>query len=159
MNEGIVVLGFMKEIFSLARKHFWILLKRNRSWQVPNPLFNEDPLYCLPPISNFVQPPTSSLFLLSCCFGWMCHYATSNVLFCLIMDLNLLSLGTLVLAAPCCMFYATRHQTYWRFDTNNPVLWFDTIHPSPPLPLPPVSLGGEGLGDFRRWAGRGVGMK
>ena len=37
------------------------------------------------------------------------------------MDLNLLSLGTLVPAARCFVFYLLRHQIYWRFGTNDTV--------------------------------------
>ena len=58
--------------------------------------------------------PPPKLFLLPCLFGWMCHHASSNVLY-----LNLLNFGFLVLAAHCCVFYATRHQTYWRFGMND----------------------------------------
>ena len=35
------------------------------------------------------------------------------------MDLNLWSLGTLVLAVTCCVFYTTRHQFYRRFVTDD----------------------------------------
>ena len=38
-----------------------------------------------------------------------------------IMDLNLSSLGNLVLTTPCCVFYATRNQIYTRCNTNNMV--------------------------------------
>ena len=34
------------------------------------------------------------------------------------MDLLLLSLGTLLPEAPCYVFYATMHQVYCRFDTD-----------------------------------------
>ena len=40
------------------------------------------------------------------------------------MDLNLSSLGTLVPAAPCFVFYLLRHQIYWRFGTDDMVFWF-----------------------------------
>ena len=43
------------------------------------------------------------------------------------MDLKFLSLASLVLAAPCCVFYATGHQIY-EFDRYTwflIVLWFD----------------------------------
>ena len=36
------------------------------------------------------------------------------------MDVNLLIIGTVVPAAPC-VFYATAHQIYWRFDTDDMV--------------------------------------
>ena len=38
-----------------------------------------------------------------------------------IKDLKLLSFGTLVLAAPCSIFYATWDQIYWSFDTDEMV--------------------------------------
>ena len=37
------------------------------------------------------------------------------------MDLNLLSLGTLVPAAPCCGFYTKVNQICTRFDTDDTV--------------------------------------
>ena len=62
------------------------LISKTHSWQrVPNPLFYEDPLYCLPPIpppfSNFVQPSLSALFVAL----FLCFHVTANVLFCLMM--------------------------------------------------------------------------
>ena len=47
------------------------------------------------------------------------------------MDLNLASLGALVTAAPWCVFYATRHQTYRSFNTDDMVfastlIWYQT---------------------------------
>ena len=47
------------------------------------------------------------------------------------MDLNLLNLGILVLAAPGCVFYTTRNQIYWRPDKNSMVfastlIWYHT---------------------------------
>ena len=45
------------------------------------------------------------------------------------MDLNLLSLATLVLAALCCLFYATRDQMHWIFEiysivSANTLIWY-----------------------------------
>ena len=47
------------------------------------------------------------------------------------MDLTLSSLGTLVAAAPCCVFYATKCQVYWRFDMDDinfasTLIWYHT---------------------------------
>ena len=38
-----------------------------------------------------------------------------------VVDLNLLHLGILVLEAPCCVLYATRHRIYWKFNKNHMV--------------------------------------
>ena len=48
-------------------------------------------------------------------FGWMGDYATFDVLFYLIvkMELHMPSLGTLVPEGPWCVFYSTRRQVYW----------------------------------------------
>ena len=54
------------------------------SWQrFPNPLFYEDPPILLTPFFKFCLFPP--LFVLPFSFGWMCHQATFNVLFCLIL--------------------------------------------------------------------------
>ena len=47
------------------------------------------------------------------------------------MDLNFLNLGTLILAAPCCAFYGTRHRIYRRCDMDDTVfvctlIWYHT---------------------------------
>ena len=44
------------------------------------------------------------------------------------MEVNFLSLGTLVLAAPCCAFHATKYQIYW-LETDDRVFtnWFDMV--------------------------------
>ena len=83
-------------------------------------------LYCL--LSSFFvfyfqspfpfSPP--ALFLLPCIFGWMCDFATSNVLFyfillILLMDLHFLSLGTLLAGLPCYVSARKRHQIYCTF--------------------------------------------
>ena len=64
------------------------------SWQRgSNPLFYENPLYCLPPsffkfcptpsppLPCHLQPPPQLFFRLSCFFGWMGYHATLDVLF------------------------------------------------------------------------------
>ena len=111
-------------------------------------LYEDLPLYCLflcqivsNPLPLPPPPPhptphthtqTHTLFLL-CYFGWISHHAIANVLILLsdIIVLNLLSLGTLVLVAPCCVFYATRHQICWSFNTDDVVfastlIWYHT---------------------------------
>lgn len=47
----------------------------------------------------------------------MCDHARSNVLFCLLMLHTKIcqALGILI-PALCCVFYATRHHIYWRFE-------------------------------------------
>ena len=47
------------------------------------------------------------------------------------MGLNLSTLDILVPAAPCCVFYAARHQIYWRSDMGDLVfagtlIWYHT---------------------------------
>ena len=90
--------------------------------------------YPLPPLSLFFllwrptyvacSPASTLLFLLPCSFGWMCDHARYNVLH--IIDLNLLSLNILVTAAPCYVFYAIRHQIYWRFYLDD-MVFADTL--------------------------------
>ena len=48
-------------------------------------------------------------------FGWMGDYTTFDVLFYLIvkMELHMPSLSTLVPEGPWCVFYSTRRQVYW----------------------------------------------
>ena len=40
---------------------------------------------------------------------------------------NLQCLGNIVPAASCCVFYATRHQIYWRFDMDDMILTSNLI--------------------------------
>ena len=94
------------------------------SWLVEG--FYPPPAPALPPFLYIAYPhsPFLQLFLWSSVFDWMCDHAKSTVLFYLIndtMDLNLASLGTLVTAAPWCVFYATWHQTYRSLNTNDRV--------------------------------------
>ena len=86
---------------------------------VGSPLFYEDPLYCLPPSSDFVQPLLLCVVLLPWLNLWSRYI--SVLLLDNIMNLNLLSLGTVVSAASCCVLYSTRYQIYWRFNTYNMV--------------------------------------
>ena len=55
-------------------------------------------------------------------FSWTCDPSRSNVILLNIMDLNLLSLGTLVPASGC-VFYATRNQTETQMTWLLLVLW------------------------------------
>ena len=64
-----------------------------------------DPLYCLLSILKFYQTPSPS------------DQPRSNKLFCL-MILWTYNFRALV---PCCVFHATRHQIYCRFDTDDMV--------------------------------------
>ena len=85
------------------------------------------PLYCLPPISNFVHPPPSfpvasnphphSSF---CCLVSLAEWVIAPHLMCyftflmILWNLHIMSgLGTLVSERPWCVFYATKHQVYW----------------------------------------------
>ena len=92
-------------------------------YYLPNPL---------PPFSNFITPPPyfslqtppPLLFLLSC---WMGDRATFDVFYFLlnyIMDLHMLSLGTVVPEGPWCVFYSTRHQVYWGLTHNVTFCWY-----------------------------------
>ena len=86
--------------------------------------------------SDFVQPPSfpvaanptpPPLLLLLPCFIWLsrwsCHIWCA-ILLNDIMDLQMLSLGTLVPEGPWCVFYTKMHQLYW----GTLVLWFDVTH-------------------------------
>ena len=100
--------------------------------------------------------PFIGRFWLGCCFSfhWLsnklktgCPYFIAELItaFALIgmasmiisetklMDLNLPSLGSLVLDACCGMFYITRFQIYWRFGTNNMVFESTLIWYHPPV--------------------------
>ena len=72
------------------------------------------------------------LFLLPCFFFWLnaLFNALSNMLFYLMIQ-QTCTCGALVLEASCCVFYATRHQVYSRFDINHMVfvstlIWYHT---------------------------------
>ena len=71
------------------------------------PLFDEDsPYIAYPPfqiLSNTPPHPHTPSTVVVALFLWL------DILLYDIMDLNLSSLGTIVLAAPCCVFYTTRH--------------------------------------------------
>ena len=56
-------------------------------------------------------PTTLSIVLFLWLNGWSCHLCCAILLN--IMDLHMLSLGTLVSEGPSCKFYATRRQVYW----------------------------------------------
>ena len=81
---------------------------------VPNlPILKRPYLYCLRPSSKFCTTPSLCYFL-PCFFGTWCVVLFSNI-----MDLNLLSVGTLVLAAPWYVFYGTKSPIYYWFDTDD----------------------------------------
>ena len=81
---------------------------------VPNlPNLKRPHLHCLHRSSKFCTTPSLCYFL-PCFFGtWYV------VLFSNIMDLNLLSLGTLVQAGPWYVFYGTKSPIYYWFDTDD----------------------------------------
>ena len=89
---------------------------------VLTPYFMKIPLYCLPSLfSNFVHllplSPTPSPTVLSVVLflwltGWS-YYIWCAILLNVIMDLHMLSLGTLPPEGPWYVFHATRHQVYW----------------------------------------------
>ena len=87
------------------------------SWQrVPNP-----PLLWRSPYITYPRPPPPNPFFKFCFISlneWvvaphlMCYLLCYVLLHC-IMDLHMLSLGTLVPQGPCGVFYGTRCQVYW----------------------------------------------
>ena len=94
------------------------------------------------PYLKFCPTPNPPLFVALFLWldGWSCHiwYFISVILINYIVDLYMLSLGTLVPEGPCSMFYATRPLVYWGL-TNDVffllLFWFDitqtqTITPS-----------------------------
>ena len=62
-------------------------------------------------------------------FGWMGDYATFDVLFYLIvkMELHMPSLGTLVPGGPWCVFYARRRQVYWGLAHIVVFYWYSDL--------------------------------
>ena len=95
-------------------------MHNTHGWQrISNHLFYETPPpTLLSPLFKVCTPHPCLQFSLPCFFGWICHHAKSYVLFCLIMNPNLLSCVSLVLAAPYCVFYVKRHQIYSRFVSS-----------------------------------------
>ena len=90
------------------------------SWQrVRDPqIFYEKPYIAWPPF-RILLPPSSTVFV--ALLLWLNVWSHQIcVILHEIMDLHLLSLGTLVPAVPCCVFY-TRHQVYQRFDRDDMV--------------------------------------
>ena len=79
-------------------------------------------------------PPKPCSF---CCLASLAE-CVCIILFNDIMDLNLLSLSTLVPVSPCCVFHATKHQIYWRFEMNDMVsastlIWYHTQDTQGPI--------------------------
>ena len=86
-------------------------------------LFYEDPTklpLLFPNLSNpsIPRPPPTFFAVL---FLWLTVWSRQMECVILLNDI-MFSLGTLVLTAPCCVFYATRNQIYWRFETDDMVL-------------------------------------
>ena len=79
------------------------------------PILWRPPVHCLPSFPNFFHPH----YALSLWLHVWSHHIYCFILLNNIVNINLLSLGNLVLAAYFCVFYAIRHQIYWRFDTND----------------------------------------
>ena len=88
-----------------------------------------------PPPSSLLQIlsnlPSSTLFV--ALFIWLnvSSHHSCVILLNNIMDLDLSSLGTLIWAAPCYVFYATRHHIYQRLDIDDMVfastlIWYHT---------------------------------
>ena len=82
-------------------------------------LFYEDPTKLLLLFSNLSNPLTPTLFVVL--FVWLTVWSHQKEWVILLNDI-IFRLGTLVLTAPCCVFYATRNQIYWRFETDDMVL-------------------------------------
>ena len=97
---------------------------------------NWTPLYYLPLVLEFFSTfliPILFVALLLWLNVWPHH--TCVILLNDIIDLNLLSLGTIVPVAPCYVFYATRHQICWGFDPNDMDLTSIMIWYVPTLPF------------------------
>ena len=102
-------------------------------------LFYEDPpvllmppfqLFSNPPIP-FLSPPTPiptalSVVLYFWLNGWSYHIWCA-ILLNDIMNLHMLSLGTLVPEGPWCVFYVTRHQMYWGLTHNAVFCWYSDL--------------------------------
>ena len=97
-------------------------------WTPPPPLILFTPLFFKFYSTPLPHPALSVTLFLGLNVS-SCHICV--VLLNDIIDQNLLGLGTLVLAAPCCVFYATWHPIYRRFDTKDMVftitlIWYHT---------------------------------
>ena len=102
------------------------------------PLFYEDPLYYLPPCQFFsnlpipsLSPPTPTPAALSVVLyfwlTWWSYRTWCAILLNDIMDLHMLSLGTLVPEGRWCVFYVTRHQTHWGLTHNVNFCWYSDL--------------------------------
>ena len=93
------------------------------------PLFYEDPPFIAYFLIFQILSNTPSLFL--CHLNMSSCHISCVILLSDIMDLHLTSLGTLVPATRCCVFYTPRNQIYGMFDTNDIVIastliWYHT---------------------------------
>ena len=110
-----------------------------RGFLTPPPLFYKDPLYCLPHLfSKYCQLPNPCkpqypLALFATFFLWLNGW--SRHIWCVIllndnMNLQMLSLDTLVLQEPCGAFYPTWYLFTWSntWPGFHLILWFDIIY-------------------------------
>ena len=116
----------------LAFQNFWIwpwfgcaklFFHNAHGWlRIFNPQCYEDSLYWLAPFFRFCLSPLPLLLFVVFLWlnMWSCQIQSLNLVN-NFMDLNLLSLGSLVPAAPCCAFYTTMHQVDSRYDTDDMV--------------------------------------
>ena len=90
---------------------------------LPTPIFQILSSHALPPL--FCPTLTALSFVF---FGWMGDRATFGVILLNdIIDLYMLSLGTLVTEGPWFVFYATRHQVYLGLTHNVFFCWYSDL--------------------------------
>ena len=91
----------------------------NHSWQKVNkPPILWRPLFCFsPPPSLIHQPHTLVPFVVLLIWLNLLSHQIKCII--LLFGIMLLTLDTLIPAAPCCVFYATRNQIHWRCDTDD----------------------------------------
>ena len=99
------------------------LLKKNARFKENTTTIVGRGLHIAYPILSRILSHSTPCSLFVALFVWLnmpsYHICLSVIVFNDIIDMNLwrLHLDTLVPATPCCVFYATRHQIRWRFDT------------------------------------------
>ena len=82
--------------------------------------------FCISPCPQTPTPTVVSVALFLWLNGWWCHIWCA-VLLNDNMDLNMSSLGTIVLEGPWCVFYATRHQIYLGLTRNVVFYWYSDL--------------------------------
>ena len=112
--------------FNLTKHNSKVINIVGRVLLIPPILWRSPILTTLtPPPSSLLQIlsnlPSSTLFV--ALFIWLnvSSHHSCVILLNNIMDLDLSSLGTLIWAAPCYVFYATRHHIYQRLDIDDMV--------------------------------------